>query len=72
MKSTQTITGLLLVIWGGVAVARPDLLLRWKSWFSQKFYGAQFKPSAKTVMVQRLLGALLFLLGLIVMIGIVN
>ena len=66
------IAGFILLILGGFMVVFTHAMLRFQVWSQRTIMGAQYIPSKRTYKVMRIIGALLFILGLIVSIGILK
>ena len=65
----QYIVGVVLLVFGGLNVVRPDLMVRFQVWSQRVIMGAQYVPSERTYKVNRIFGALFVLLGLLVVTG---
>lgn len=65
----QYIVGFILLVFGGLNLARPDYMVRFQVWAQRAVMGAQFIPSERTYKVNRLFGAFFVFLGLLVITG---
>lgn len=61
--------GMVLLVLGGLYVARPDLLVRLQIWMQKVVMGAKYEPSQRTYKVMRILGTGFVVLGLVVIAG---
>ncbi len=68
----QQVSGLILIILGGLHVVRPDLILRFQIWTQKLIMGATYIPSARTTKTIRILGAVISTLGLFVVTGLIG
>ena len=65
----QYIVGFVLLVFGGLNVVRPDLMVRFQVWSQRVIMGAQYVPSERTYKVNRMFGVVFVLLGLLVVTG---
>ena len=65
----QTIIGFLFLVFGGLNVLRPDLMVRFQVWSQRVVMGAQYIPSERTYKVNRMFGVVFVLLGLGILTG---
>ena len=65
----QYIVGFVLLVFGGMNVVRPDLMVRFQVWSQRVIMGAQYVPSERTYKVNRMFGVVFVLLGLLVVTG---
>ena len=65
----QYIVGFVLLVFGGLNVVRPDLMVRFQVWSQRVIMGAQYVPSERTYKVNRMFGVLFVLPGLFVVTG---
>ncbi|HEY4473668.1 MAG TPA: hypothetical protein VI957_00705 [Candidatus Paceibacterota bacterium] len=65
----QYIVGFVLLVFGGMNVVRPDLMVRFQVWSQRVIMGAQYVPSERTYRVNRIFGIFFVLLGLLVVTG---
>ena len=68
----QYIVGFVLLVFGGMNVVRPDLMVRFQVWSQRVIMGAQYVPSERTYKVNRIFGVLFVLLGLLVVTGVLQ
>jgi len=68
----QYIVGFVLLVFGGLNVVRPDLMVRFQVWSQRVIMGAQYVPSERTYKVNRIFGVLFVLLGLLVVTGVLQ
>lgn len=68
MEWGRVVTGFILVVVGGINVVKPAIMVELQRWISQNIYGAEYKPSAKTYKVQKLLGIFFLIMGLSVLV----
>ena len=66
----QYIVGFVLLVFGGLNVVRPDLMVRFQVWSQRVIMGAQYVPSERTYKVNRMFGVVFVLLGLLVITGV--
>ena len=67
-----TIVGFWLLVLGGVAAVRPDLMVRFQVWTQRVVMGSQLIPSQRTHTVNRGFGVFLSLIGLLLITGIIH
>jgi hypothetical protein len=67
-----TIAGFILLVFGGLIVTRPDMFMRFHIWAQRAIMGAVYEPSRRTYKILRGLGAVLVLLGLLVITGVIG
>ena len=65
----QYIVGFVLLVFGGLNVVRPDLMVRFQVWSQRVVRGAEDIPSERTHTVIRIFGVVFVLLGLLVITG---
>ena len=65
----QYIVGFIFLVFGGMNVVRPDLMVRFQVWSQRVIMGAQYVPSERTYKVNRMFGVVFVLLGLLVVTG---
>jgi len=65
----QYIVGFVLLVFGGLNVVRPDLMVRFQVWSQRVVMGAEYIPSERTHTVIRIFGVVFVLLGLLVITG---
>ena len=65
----QYIVGLIFLVFGGMNVVRPDLMVRFQVWTQRVIMGAQYVPSERTYKVNRIFGVVFVLLGLGILTG---
>ena len=65
----QYIVGFVLLVFGGMNVVRPDLMVRFQVWSQRVIMGAQYVPSERTYKVNRMFGVVFVLLGLGILTG---
>jgi len=66
------IVGFILLVIGGLNVARPDILIRFQIWTQRIIMGAKYEPSQRTYKITRFIGVLFVLLGLLAITGILK
>jgi hypothetical protein len=66
----RIITGLTLMILGGLQAIRPDIMLRFQTWTQRIIMGARYEPGPRTHRITRIAGAAFLILGLTLMAGI--
>jgi hypothetical protein len=71
METGRLLTGLILFVFGGLSVLRTDIVMNYRIWISKRIYGAEYKPTKKTFQIQKVLGILFVLLGLLLLTGVV-
>lgn len=59
----KTLLATLFSLFGIVYIGLPERLLAWRAWWTKQTIGADFIPSAKTVRMYRLFGALVLAAG---------
>lgn len=69
MDIEQVIVGLIFLVFGGLNVVRPDLMLRFQVWSQRIIMGAQYIPSERTYTVIRMFGVFFVLAGFLVITG---
>jgi len=65
----QYIVGFIFLVFGGMNVVRPDLMVRFQVWTQRVIMGAQYVPSERTYKVNRIFGVVFVLLGLGILTG---
>ena len=65
----QYIVGFIFLVFGGMNVVRPDLMVRFQVWSQRVIMGAQYVPSERTYKVNRIFGVVFVLLGLGILTG---
>ena len=63
----QTITGIILITFGGLSVLRPKLIVDFRIWSAKKIYRMDMVPSARTILMQRIIGILFMIFGVLVL-----
>ena len=66
MEAPVQLVGIWLVLLGGFMAARANLALRLQIWINRTIMGAQYIPSTRTYTVMRFLGAILVVIGLLI------
>lgn len=69
MDIEQVIVGFIFLVFGGLNVVRPDLMLRFQVWSQRIIMGAQYIPSERTYTVIRMFGVFFVLAGFLVITG---
>lgn len=72
MFGEQSVTGFVLLLFGGLSVVRPDVVLGFRVWIAKKLFGATYRPTQKTAQVQKILGVAFVLLGIMILTGIIG
>ena len=65
----QYIVGFIFLVFGGMNVVRPDLMVRFQVWSQLVVMGAEYIPSERTHTVIRIFGVLFVFLGLGILTG---
>ena len=52
----KLIVSIIFVIYGAVAIAKPDWIARFQVWTNKKILGAKFVPSKRTIVFYRAIG----------------
>ncbi|MDP3957893.1 MAG: hypothetical protein Q8Q36_00310 [bacterium] len=65
----QIVVGFILLAFGSLNAARPDVLLRFQIWSQRVLMGAAYEPSQRTYAIVRIFGAVFIVLGLVVITG---
>lgn len=66
------IVGVILLVFGGLNVIQPDILMRFQVWSQCVIMGARYEPSARTYRITRVIGAALVVLGLLAVTGVIE
>ncbi len=70
MDIEQLVVSIIFLLWGGIAVLMPEKILQFRTWTTKKIYGADFKPSKRTVQIERFLGIVFIMFGIFLLIKI--
>jgi len=70
--SEEQIVGFIILIIGGFQAVRPDLMLAFQKWTYRTIMDAQFEPSLRTERIVRFIGALISVMGLLVITGVIS
>lgn len=65
MTDNNLLPSLIFIIWGGLSILKPELVLKFRAWLAKKIYAADYKFSQKTITIQRFFGILFILIGLV-------
>ena len=68
MESGKIIVGFILLIFGLLNVVKPEIYINFQTYIFKTIYGATFKPSEKTVRINKYFGFLFVLLGLVLLV----
>jgi hypothetical protein len=68
----KIIAGSILFILGGFMIVWPTTMVRFQVWTQRALMSAQYIPSQRTYTAIRIIGILLFILGFVVVIGILK
>ena len=63
------IVGIFLLILGGLMALWTKVMVRFQIWTQRVIMGAQFIPSSRTFTVMRIIGAILAIIGVLVLIS---
>lgn len=64
--------GFVLLIFSGLGVVRPDILMRFQIWSQRVVMGARYEPGPRTYLITRLIGAVLMVVGLLAITGMIE
>ena len=63
---------IIFILFGGLSLLYPSLLLRFQIWTQKIIMKAQYIPSRRTYIVVRIMGAIFLALGIFALFGILN
>ena len=66
------IPAVIFILFGGLSLIRPNLLLRFQIWTQKVIMNAQYIPSRRTYFVVRVMGVIFLILGILALLGILN
>lgn len=66
------IVGFILLVVGGLAMARPDVFMRFQIWTQRIIMGAKYEPGQRTYKIMRFVGVIFTLLGFLAIVGILK
>lgn len=66
------IVGVIFIIFGGLTVIYPSVLLRFQIWTQRVIMRAEYIPSRRTYTRVRIVGAFLLIIGLLALLGILD
>lgn len=69
MDMQQLIMSMIFLVWGITTTIVPEKILKFRTWTTKIVYGADFKPSKRTVKIQRFLGIIFILFGIFLFIS---
>ncbi len=67
MNEKNLVIGVLFLIWGGVSLLRPEIIIKFRQLIAKKIFGVKYETSARTLVVQRIMGLLFIAVALIIM-----
>ncbi|MDP4012327.1 MAG: hypothetical protein Q8R00_01865 [Candidatus Nanoarchaeia archaeon] len=65
---SEVLVSALLIASGLIYLVMPDWAIKFNIWQTKKLLGADFKPSKRTEFSYRVIGLILFLIGVYVMV----
>ena len=69
MEIGKLIAGLVFLAFGGINVFKPEIYIKYQKWLFKTFYKATFTPSVKTIRINKFIGIVFILIGLLVLIN---
>ncbi len=69
MEIGKLITGFVFLAFGGLNAVKPEVYIKYQKWIFKTVYGAAFIPSAKTIKINKFMGVVFVLMGLIILVS---
>ncbi len=66
------IAGLILFVLGGFMILFTHSMIRFQVWVQRVIMGAQYTPSKRTYTAMRIVGGILFVLGILVAVSVIK
>ena len=70
--SEDHIVAVIILVIGVLQLSRPELLLQFQKWTQKHIMGAKYEPTERTCVLVRVIGALLVVLGVLILMGVIE